>query len=160
MSYRVIVVFAAAALAGGIAGCGEDASPTGGGAPERQANQQAPETEGMAGGRRVSVTMSDFKFEPSKLDATAGKLTITAKNVGREEHELVLVRTKRAPDAIPVKGDEASEANAVGEIPEQRPGQSATKTFTLEPGSYVFLCNVPGHYASGMRGRLAVAARG
>jgi hypothetical protein len=43
-----------------------------------------------------------------------------------------------------------------GEIPEQEPGKSASHTFMLKPGAYVYICNVPGHYAAGMRGTLTV----
>jgi uncharacterized cupredoxin-like copper-binding protein len=43
-----------------------------------------------------------------------------------------------------------------GEIPEQEPGKSASHTLMLKPGAYVYICNVPGHYAAGMRGTLTV----
>ena len=49
-----------------------------------------------------------------------------------------------------------SEAGATGEIPEQRPGQTASHTFNLTAGKYVFICNVPGHDKSGMYGSLTV----
>ena len=37
-------------------------------------------------------------------------------------------------------------------------GQGATSSFqvTLKPGTYTFLCDVPGHAAAGMKGTLTV----
>jgi uncharacterized cupredoxin-like copper-binding protein len=108
---------------------------------------------------RVTVSMSEFRFKPNRLAAKAGKVRVTAKNVGRRDHEFVLIRTSAAPGALRLKGDEASEAGAVGEIPEQTAGKSATHTFNLKPGRYAYICNVPGHYKSGMYGTLTVRAR-
>jgi uncharacterized cupredoxin-like copper-binding protein len=55
-----------------------------------------------------------------------------------------------------VERGRASEAGAVGEIAAQKPGRSATRTFRLKPGKYVYICNVAGHHQSGMYGRLVV----
>ena len=44
----------------------------------------------------------------------------------------------------------------IGEIPEMPPGRTGATTLDLEPGKYVMFCNVSGHYAAGMYGRLNV----
>jgi uncharacterized cupredoxin-like copper-binding protein len=100
--------------------------------------------------------MTEFAFKPKALSARAGKLRVIAKNDGHAEHELVLIRTARAANTLRTAGSRASEAGAVGEIPEEQPGKSGSHTFTLTPGTYVYICNVPGHYANGMRGTLTV----
>jgi uncharacterized cupredoxin-like copper-binding protein len=38
----------------------------------------------------------------------------------------------------------------VGETGDMQPGTTKTLTIDLAPGHYVFLCNLPGHYQSGM----------
>ena len=81
---------------------------------------------------------------------------MTARNVGDREHEFVLIRTSRAPSRLRLTGDGASEAGAVGEISEQKPGKSASHTFKLTPGRYTYICNLPGHYQAGMYGTLTV----
>jgi uncharacterized cupredoxin-like copper-binding protein len=106
--------------------------------------------------RTTSVKMSDFAFKPAHLSATGGRLRVTATNKGKMSHEFVLIRTKRAANALPMKGKRASEAGAVGEIPEQKPGRHASHVFKIKPGRYVYLCNVPGHYKAGMYGTLTV----
>ena len=36
------------------------------------------------------------------------------------------------------------------EVSELDPGASGSLTVALQPGKYLLICNVPGHYASGM----------
>jgi uncharacterized cupredoxin-like copper-binding protein len=157
-----------AVLALGVAGCSDDTSSTSEARPAPSAPKEAattPATQSDSGspvsatdvtGRRTTVSMTEFAFKPEALSAKAGKLRVTAENDGSAEHELVLIRTTKAADALPTEGDQASEAGTVGEIPEQKPDRSASHTFKLKPGAYVFICNLPGHYAAGMRGTLTV----
>ena len=41
-------------------------------------------------------------------------------------------------------------AGHLGEVSELDPGATGSLTLTLEPGSYILFCNVPGHYILGM----------
>jgi plastocyanin len=157
-----------AVLVLGAAGCGGDnsaAEPDTSPAPSGAKAATTPPASGTAtasaaatevAGHRTTVSMTEFAFKPRALSASAGKLRVTAANDGHAEHELVLIRTTRPAGTLPTAGGRASEAGTVGEIGEQQPGQSASHTFTLDPGTYVYICNVPGHYAAGMRGTLTV----
>jgi uncharacterized cupredoxin-like copper-binding protein len=107
-------------------------------------------------GGRTTVSMTDFEFRPKALSASAGRLRVTARNDGAAPHELVVIRTPKAPNALATRSGQASEAGAFGEIAEQKPGHRASHTFNLEPGRYVYICNVPGHYKAGMYGTLTV----
>lgn len=143
------------------AGCGGEKSPSASSTSADPVQEQSKSGDPAQSGSTVrgsttTVSMSDFDFAPQRLSAKAGKLRVTAENDGRSPHEFVLIRTRKAPRGLPTKGNEASEAGAVGEIPEQEPGHSASHVFRLKPGSYVFICNVPGHYKAGMSGRLTV----
>jgi uncharacterized cupredoxin-like copper-binding protein len=149
MAHRLVTAVAAG-LVLGVAGCGDDNSAAAPG------TSPAPSTATQVAGRRTTISMTEFAFKPKALSARAGKLRVTAKNDGKAEHELILIRTSRAPNALRTAGGRAAEAGAVGEIPEQQPRKSASHTFVLKPGAYVYICNVPGHYASGMRGTLTV----
>jgi uncharacterized cupredoxin-like copper-binding protein len=146
---RLPLIFAALAL--GVAGCGGGDGSSGDAAASPTAASQT-----QVAGRRTTITMSDYDFDPKSLAAKAGKLRLTVVNAGNDQHELVLIRTRKAPGALPVKDQQASQAGAVGEIPEQEAGKSASRAFHLERGSYVFICNIPGHYQSGMAGKLTV----
>jgi uncharacterized cupredoxin-like copper-binding protein len=96
------------------------------------------------------------RVQAGSVVGEGGKAARDRRERGSAEHELVLIRTTKAADALPTEGDQASEAGTVGEIPEQKPDKSASHTFKLKPGAYVFICNPPGHYAAGMRGTLTV----
>jgi ABC-type glycerol-3-phosphate transport system substrate-binding protein len=45
---------------------------------------------------------------------------------------------------------EANEDGSPGEVDGVDPGQSKSVTLDLKPGTYVLLCNEPGHFAGGM----------
>jgi hypothetical protein len=71
-------------------------------------------------------------------------VTFEANNVGATAHELVIVDTDMAPDALVVengKVNEAASGTLVGEIEvdELPPGASASGTFDLQPGKYVLI---------------------
>jgi uncharacterized cupredoxin-like copper-binding protein len=97
----------------------------------------------------VQTRLTDFKITPSASDVPAGKVTFVATNAGKEEHEMVVVRTAKPAGSL-MKGKEASEAGAVDEIPEFDAGLTKRLSLDLKPGHYVLLCNVPGHYKAGM----------
>ncbi len=44
----------------------------------------------------------------------------------------------------------------VGETGDLRTGTTKTITIDLKPGHYVFMCNLPGHYALGMHADFTV----
>lgn len=142
-------------------GCGDDAPATDAAATppatktESSAETQSPAATEVEDGA-ITVTGTEMKFTPSVLHAAAGKLTITLKNGGTMEHELVVLKTDAAAGSLPVKDGQVSEDASVGEIAEVEAGKSASHTFDLKPGKYVIVCNVPGHYAAGMRGTLVV----
>lgn len=117
------------------------------------------------GGETVQVTLQEFAVLPAQDSASAGEVTFDVENTGPEDnHELVVIATDLAPDALPTTSegavDEEGEGiEVIGEIEEFPPGETRTKTFDLEAGSYVLICNVveehegetDAHYQMGMR---------
>ena len=135
---RLAVLATAAAIAIAISGCGSSAS----GAPKHAS---------------LTVTTTEFAFHPMTATAKAGRLTLKLVNDGKAVHELVLLKTDRPAGSLSVKGGRVSEAASVGEVSETPAGATKSSTVTLERGRYVFVCNIPGHYADGMRGTLTVS---
>ena len=79
-----------------------------------------------------------LKFEPTSLEAPAGRVTLTMKNPSKVPHDVSL------------RGNGVDEH---GEVVEQN-GESKV-TADLQPGlSYQFYCSVPGHEQGGMKGTL------
>ncbi len=103
---------------------------------------------------QVSVDLSEWSIKPSVASVRAGKVTFTVHNVGSIEHEVVLLKTDLAPDRLTLKADgtqvDEEALNNVGEVPDLDKGETKTGTFDLAPGRYELVCNVPGHYKSGM----------
>ncbi len=94
-----------------------------------------------------------------KLDVTsipAGKVTFQVANQGAIEHEMVVLKTDLAANALkmraaePDKVDEEAGAKNVGEVEDIGAGKSKSETFDLAPGKYLLVCNVAGHYKAGM----------
>jgi plastocyanin len=78
-------------------------------------------------------------FEPDKLTARAGAVTIEYDNPSPVDHSVAI--------------EAGSETLAESEIATDA---TLTATADLEPGEFVFYCTVPGHREAGMEGTLTV----
>jgi uncharacterized cupredoxin-like copper-binding protein len=62
-------------------------------------------------------------------------------------------------DDLPLDGDTARAdelLEVIDEVEDIAPGTSATLNLNLDPGAYAVICNLPGHYASGMHAAFTV----
>lgn len=110
------------------------------------------DSQAAATGVHVKVTLAEMKITVDTATVPAGPVTFDITNAGMVEHELVLLDTDIAANALPA-GDEPGKAAEVGHVTEIDPvakGTTASLTATLAPGNYVIVCNKPGHYAAGM----------
>jgi uncharacterized cupredoxin-like copper-binding protein len=110
----------------------------------------------------IGVTLSDFKVEPAETSAAPGELTFDITNDAEQTHEFVIVKTDLAPDSLPTNTDgdvdeEGEGIEPVDEIEDITAGSTQSLTVTLDAGSYVFLCNLPGHYRQGMHTTFTVS---
>jgi uncharacterized cupredoxin-like copper-binding protein len=112
----------------------------------------------------VTVVVTDESGADSPMTMTvtpssvpAGKVKITLENQGTVIHEMVVLKTKKPFDQLPVGANHrTSEAKSVGEIADVGKGKTKSKTFKLKAGSYVLMCNVAKHYENGMRAAFTV----
>jgi hypothetical protein len=115
-------------------------------------------------GTDVTVALSEWKIDLTKSQVPAGIVSFVAENTGRDEHEMVVVKTDSA-DALPTDADGAMdesklpEGALVGEIEPMAAAQLCRGNFPLQAGQYVLLCNVvdkeeggvvESHFAEGM----------
>ena len=96
----------------------------------------------------VAVQVDEFSVFPGTQGAPKGKVRFVVTNIGRVEHEFVVLKTAKPAGSL-LEGKEASESGAVGEIGGVPSGQARTLTLTLKPGHYSLICNLPGHYKTG-----------
>jgi hypothetical protein len=101
------------------------------------------------------VELKEFSVTANPTSAPAGEVQFVASNTGAIDHELVIIKTDLAPDALPVVDNKANEdspgVQVVDEIEEFDPGMQETKSVNLAAGKYVLICNIVGHYEAGMR---------
>jgi uncharacterized cupredoxin-like copper-binding protein len=94
----------------------------------------------FAEARRVDVEAGDLWFEPERIEVAAGEpVNLALANTGDVFHDLTVPAADFMLDAE--AGDEV-----VGGLRLD------------EPGTYEFLCSVPGHAEAGMRGEIVVTA--
>ena len=107
----------------------------------------------------VTVTMNewDVKVDPNyKMgkNIKPGELTLTLKNEGNLEHNLVLLNNNKHEDLeLSADGSMADESklDILGKIEGIQPGESGELVIAdLPAGTYAFICNTPGHYDQGM----------
>ena len=116
-----------------------------------------------AGSGPITVTMKEWQIGFSSTTHSAGAIIFNITNNGDKEHEFVARKTDLKADALPLNADgevseEATELTEVGdpsELAEIKPGSTdGTLTLTLQPGHYVFFCNLQVeellHYQKGM----------
>lgn len=92
--------------------------------------------EEPAGDVVVVGALDSLAFEPETLDAPAGEITFRLENEGSLPHTFV------------IEDRESDLKLSVGDTDEG--------SITLEPGEYVFYCDVAGHRGGGMEGTLTV----
>ena len=110
----------------------------------------------------VKVTEKDFSIAVDPSSVGNGEVTFTITNEGPSTHEFVVFKSDLAPDKLPLDssaGQVDEEGQGVQHIDEKEDiakGASTTLKVTLDPGSYVLICNLPGHYQQGMHVGLTV----
>ncbi len=124
-----------------LAGCGSATSP----AP-------APATASTADN---AVLLSEWGVSAPNAHIAPGKYTYNIQNTGKTVHELLVFKSNLTPAAYPMSPDKFNEEGAgitkVSDGDNIDPGKSQTRTIDLTaPGTYLFTCNLPGHFKAGM----------
>jgi plastocyanin len=99
----------------------------------------------VAGANSVEIVMTEMRFGPNRIDARVGQpIVIRIFNRGAQPHDL----TFPSAEMPGLRGVETL----------MNPGESTTLTLTFDrPGSYQFLCSIPGHAVAGMTGAVFVS---
>jgi uncharacterized cupredoxin-like copper-binding protein len=112
----------------------------------------SPGMMGRGGGQGMMGMMS---IRADKTSAKAGPVTFDVTNWSRSVIHEMLVVAVDSPDA-PLPYDFSKQIipedqiKALGETNELQPNASKSIELALAPGTYLLVCNVPGHYAAGM----------
>lgn len=101
---------------------------------------------GMMGGMSIRTNTETVK---------AGKVTFVVSNLSRSiVHELVVVAVDNVNSQLPYDYNKGKvpekQIKIMGQTEEMEPNAEMTIIVDLKPGSYLLICNVPGHYAADM----------
>jgi plastocyanin len=103
--------------------------------PTAAASSSAP-----ADAQTVRVTSTNFAFSLDAARVPAGPVTFVLQNDGPAAHDFA------------IRGNGVNQKTPVIER-----GQSARLTVALKPGTYTYICTIPGHDHLGMEGTFTVA---
>jgi plastocyanin len=99
--------------------------------------------------RRIDLRLDEYRVLPEHIQATAGRITIVARNGGRLTHNVEVVQFERP------LGDE--EEKQYGEPTKTLfPGQTGSTTVDLKPGKYRLICTISNHDNLGQYAELKV----
>ena len=105
----------------------------------------------------VNVSLNDnLTITMDRQTIYAGPILFGVTNRGAMTHEFLVLATSTAPEANPEEPGKVSEDSNIGETGQVAPGRFSGLALTLEPGTYMVICNEPGHFAGGMHLELTV----
>lgn len=104
--------------------------------------------QGMMGGGMMSIRID-------KPTVKAGTVTFDVTNWSKSVlHEMLVVSVDNPSAPLPYDYAQGrvpeEQVKVLGEAADLQPNMSKTVEIALQPGSYLLICNVPGHYAAGM----------
>jgi plastocyanin len=118
---------------------GSEVESSGESKADKEKSEAAPEATGPGGTLQLAADPTELKFDKTELTSKPGKVTIDFDNPAALEHNV----------AIEEEGVELATSELIAE-------GKTTVTADLAPGTYTFLCTVPGHAEAGMEGTLVV----
>jgi plastocyanin len=108
-------------------------------APKKGKKEKSTASGGATTTLTLTADTTALAFDKKSLDAKAGKVLLTFDNPSPIPHDVAI-------------DQDGKEIAVTPEITES----SASLSADLEPGTYTFLCTVPGHAEAGMEGTLTV----
>lgn len=103
----------------------------------------------------LRADIAEWSIVPSAGVVDSGLVRITARNVGVDAHQLMVVRTAGFAEDLRLAGDRAV-AIPVARPVVVGPGKTATVLVELKPGNYLLVDNLPWHYWHGTVAAFAV----
>ena len=107
----------------------------------------------------VNAQLADFSITLDKTTVPAGDVDFMLSNTGTIVHQFVIIDTDTQAAGLPVDGATVDEddLDIVDEVEEIAAGGTTTLSAdALAAGHYAIICNVDGHYQSGMHTDLTV----
>jgi len=141
-------LLAALAIGFGLAACGDDAEESDDETTAAESTSEATtETQAGGGGGATAGTIDlsapadgSFAYDQPETSTTAGSVTVNFDNPAPLSHDVII---------------EDESGTIIGET-ELISEDKTSSTVDLQPGTYTYYCDVPGHRGGGMEGTLTV----
>jgi len=134
------------------------------GCSSNTARPSATPKTSSGGGTTVAATEKDFAIALAPTAGSGPSVTFNITNAGPTTHEFVVFKTDLDPAALPLSTD-GTEVNEdgpgvthIGEKEDIAKDATVALTLTLQPGTYVMVCNLPTHYKLGMHAPFTVSS--
>jgi uncharacterized cupredoxin-like copper-binding protein len=103
----------------------------------------------------LDLSKATMGIKLSQPSAPAGEVTFQTINSSKDTiHEMIVMYLVEPGKPLPYIDSEnrvdEDRAGDKGEVSELDPGASGALTVSLQPGKYLLICNVPGHFTAGM----------
>jgi uncharacterized cupredoxin-like copper-binding protein len=110
----------------------------------------------------MDMSAATMGIKASPATAKPGVVTFKVTNGSKDTvHEMIVMYMADPTKPLPYLDDEKrvdeDKAGDKGEVSELEPGASGSLTANLKAGSYLLICNVPGHFSAGMWTTFTVA---
>ncbi len=106
---------------------------------------------GASAADKAKATMG---IKLSQMSVPAGKVKFNVTNDSKDTiHEMVVLQPADLNKLAYVDAENrlSEESNVhIGEVSELDPGKTGSVTLDMKPGTYLIVCNIPGHYKAGM----------
>lgn len=150
----LLIASATALVPAALAGCGSVAGTAN--VPVVHAPAPKPRPAAAAtSAAPIAIKLTEWAVTPATAVAQHGRVSFDVTNAGKVAHELVVLRTGKSASSLG-HGARIKESGNVGEAGDLPVGTSKTFALTLTPGHYSLVCNLPGHYMSGMHADFTV----
>jgi uncharacterized cupredoxin-like copper-binding protein len=105
--------------------------------------------------------VSGMNLQSDHPTVAAGPVRFHVVNKSRSVvHEMIVVAVTNPDEALPYDANAGrvieKKIRHLGEVSDLKPGKSGNLQLTLKPGSYMLICNQPGHFEAGMKTSLTV----
>jgi len=152
----LFVLLSLVVLAFGVAACGD-------GSGGSTTDESAAQTQGNVVKVELGENGAKYFLTVDNATVPAGTTTFVIDNVGSMHHEFAIYKTDLPADKLPLTDEGKVDEEKAGLLAEAvytkplrgdedhriRDGRGVNFTIDLQPGTYVLLCNLKGHYQAG-----------
>lgn len=113
-------------------------------------------TSGSGTESDITAVLTNESITLSQQSISSGALSLTVRNDGTSVHEIEVFAGSKTELPVSNSVADTTGLTLVDEVEDILPGSTLTLDLDLEPGDYVIICNLPGHYEMGMVTKLTV----